>query len=148
MKKFLILLVSLMSLGYVAKSQTCFTGTTTKPATACTATAGGLIATLNTSIDTLNLIMSGDYNEVMTVQVLLTETSGTTAGTVRLYGSNYSTTGTWDAVGDTLTLSDATVNSHTWTISKPAYKYYRILHSGGTTMAGFMSAHAVGLKPR
>lgn len=139
-----------MSLAFETEAQTtsCFTGTTTNPAVSCEN------AVLNATIDTLNLQMSGQFNEVMTVQVRLTKTSGTIAGTARLYGSNYGPgttgllgTGTWDAVGDTLTLANQAVNSHTWTISKPCYAYYRILQSGGTTMAGTMSARALGIKP-
>lgn len=122
---------------FAASAQSSFSGTTTNPTGAI----------LNATVDTLDLTMSGTYNAVMTVQVLATRSTGTMAGTVRLYGSNFKLTGTWDAVSDTLTVSNAATNSHTWTLSQPAYKYYRILQSGGTTVAGILSAKALGIKP-
>lgn len=129
----------ILAMGFVtqAQSPSSFSGTTTNPTG----------AVLNATIDTLNLTMSGAYNAVMTVQILLTKTSGTIAGTVRLYGSDFGSTGTWTAVSDTLTLADAATNQKVWTISQPAYKYYRILQSGGTTMAGTLAAKAYGIKP-
>lgn len=126
------------AIGYVTQAQQSFTGTTTNPTG----------AVLNATVDTLNLIMSGQYNSTMTVQALLTKASGTIAGTVRLYGSNYNNvTGAWQAVGDTLTLSNAATNAHVWTIDKPCFKYYQILQSGGTTMAGTLQAKLLAIKP-
>ena len=121
-----------------AKAQTSLSFTATNPTG----------AVLNATVDTLNLTMSGAYSAVMTVQCLLTKTSGTVAGTVRLYGSNYNNvTGTWAAVGDTLTLSNAATNSHVWSITQPCYKYYQILQSGGTTVAGLLTCKALAIKP-
>lgn len=133
-------------------AQNNFAGTATEPGTVTT--VSGLttveLTSLDATIDTLNLVMSGAYNEVVTFQIRFLKAGsggGTVAGTVRLYGSDYGATGTWDAVGDTLTLANQTVNSHTWTVTKPAYKFYRILRSGGTTMLGTISARAFGIKP-
>jgi len=135
-KKILVFLIAVL-LFSVAHSQTSFTGTSSN--------SSGAI--YNTTVDTLNLIMSGSYNEAVGIQVVATKTSGTMAGTVRLYGSIFGTTGTWEAVGDTLTLANQTTNSHYWTVTQPTYKYFRILQSGGTTVAGTLAAKALGIKP-
>lgn len=127
-----------MILSFVASAQQSFTGTTTNPT--------GAIS--NATVDTLNLTMSGNYNAVMTIHVLATRTAGTMAGTVRLYGSNYNNvTGTWTPVSDTLTTSNAATNQKVWTLTQPAFKYYQILQSGGTTVTGILSAKVLGIKP-
>lgn len=100
-------------------------------------------------IDTLNITLSGTYNIVIKVQFRATKATGTIAGTARLYGSNYGTTSTWHPIGDTLTLSNAAINDHTWDLTGTdvGWKYIRILRSGGTTMTGTQSANALGIKP-
>lgn len=130
MKKILATLVVAFS-SFVAMSQVSFTGTTHNPTG----------AVLNATVDTLNFRAVATDVDKMSVQVLLARSTGTVAGTVRLYGSNYNNTaGAWEAVGDTLTLSNAATNVFTWTLSPPTYKYYQIRQSGGTTMAGILSA--------
>ena len=141
MKKIAILLGMSLVLASSVNSQTLFKGTATNPGTL------GETAVLNATVDTLDLEMSGSYSKVMTIHARLTKTSGTIAGTMRLYGSNWKTTGTWHPVSDTATLSNQSVNSKVWTITEPAYKYYRILQDGGTTMAGTLAAKALAIKP-
>ncbi len=139
MKKIIFLTMLFASIiAFKTEAQTSFTGTTTNPTGAI----------LNATVDTLNLTMSGEYNKVMVVQLFVTRSSGTLAGTVRLYGSNFNVTSSWEPVGDTMTLTNAATNKHTWTLTEPGYKYYRALQDGGTTMAGIMAIKAVGLKPR
>ena len=140
MKKVYCMLIAVVTLltAVQLKAQTSFSATATNPTG----------AVLNATTDTLNLTMSGAYNAVMTIHVLVTKSSGTMAGTVRLYGSNYNNTaGSWEPVSDTLTLANATTNKKVWTISQPCYKYYQILQSGGTTVAGIMTAKALAIKP-
>jgi hypothetical protein len=138
MKKILLMLFIIASTAFALQAQTNFSYTSTNPTG----------AVLNATIDTLNLTVSPNYYEVMTIQALVTKTSGTMAGTVRLYGSNFNNVaGSWQAVSDTLTLSNATTNVKTWTLAKPGYKYYQILQSGGTTVAGTIVAKAYAIKP-
>ena len=126
-----------MIASFAVSAQASFRGTTTNPTG----------AVLNATVDTLNYTVGVSEADAMTIQVLLTRSSGTVAATVRLYGSNYNNTaGAWVAVGDTLTLSNAATNTHTWTLSPPTYKYYQILQSGGTTVAGILSAKVQSIK--
>lgn len=119
-----------------------FTGTTTNPAVA------GEVPVLNATVDTLLLTLSGNTNILVKVSARLLKTSGTIAGTIRLYGSTYGTTSTWHAIGDTATNTNASVNEHTWNLTGNdlGWKYLRILQDGGTTMAGTISAKAQGIK--
>lgn len=156
-----IITVLLLSAAMLAfndtKAQANFIGTTTKPGTATSTTITGFSVTvptievgiLDAAIDTLGLTLSGTYNSLIKVTARVLKTSGTIAGTVRLYGSNYGTTSTWHAIGDTLTLSNAAVNDHDWNLTgnDTGWKYLRILQSGGTTMVGTLSVRALGLKP-
>lgn len=129
-----------------AKSQVYFTGTTYE------ATASNVIGMVDATIDTLNLTVSDPRTEKITIHLLVTRITGTMTGTVRLYGSNWNSTGTWVAVGDTATLSNAATNTHQWTVdytsvTQPRFQYYRILHSGGTTLTGTMGAAVTAKKP-
>ncbi len=145
MKKIIFMLL-FACVGFAAKAQvnpTFFT-TPTKTQTA------GESAFTDTGIDTLNLTLSGYTNTLIKVEFRATKTSGTVAGTARLYGSLYGATSTWTPIGDTLTLANQTVNDHVWDLtgSDLGWKYLRILRSGGTTMAGTQSAKALGIKPQ
>lgn len=139
MKKIkLILFVCTLLFCLSASSQVPFKGTTSNPTAAIS----------NSSSDTLNLTMSGQYNKVMTIHVLATKSSGTMAGTVRLYGSNYNNVaGAWTPVSDTLTLQNNATNQKVWTLTEPAFKYYQIIQSGATTVAGLLQAVAMAIKP-
>ncbi len=102
----------------------------------------------DTGVDTLNITTSGLTNILIKVQLRITKATGTIAGTARLYGSNYGTTTTWHAIGDTLTTSNAAINEHAWNLTGNdlGWKYLRILRDGGTTMTGTQSANAFGIK--
>ena len=138
MKKIIFIFAFLLSATLCLQAQTAFSPTATN-------TAG---AVLNATVDTLNFTVAPNYYEVMTIQALVTKVSGTMAGTVRLYGSNFNNVaGAWEPVGDTLTLANSVKNVKTWTLSKPSYRYYQLLQSGGTTVAGTITARAYAIKP-
>lgn len=144
MKKIIILILFAMGAMFSTQAQgvpSCFT-TPTKTMTACE------ITVVDATIDTLNLSLSGNTDVLVKVSARVTKATGTIAGTVRLYGSTYGTTSTWTAIGDTLTLSNAAINEHTWNLTGNdlGWKYLRILQSGGTTMTGTISAKAWGIK--
>lgn len=158
MKKILSILFmcALFYTGF-AQNPANFYGTTSKPGTSTSTTITGTAISVTTleipldsaEIDTLGLTMSGNYNALVKVQARVLKGTGTIAGTVRLYGSQYGTTSTWTAIGDTLTLSNAAVNEHTWNLTGNdlGWKYLRVLQSGGTTMTGTISVRALGIKP-
>jgi len=138
MKKILLMLAIIAATAFISQAQTNFSYTATNPTGAI----------LNATVDTLNLTVAPNYYAIMTIQALVTKTSGTMAGTVRLYGSNFNNVaGAWQPVSDTLTLTDATTNKKTWTLTQPCYRYYQILQSGGTTVAGTIVAKAYAIKP-
>lgn len=133
-----------------------FKGTTTTPAVITANTIAGGFGTynsyevpiLNATVDTLQTTLSGQTNILIKVVARVLKTSGTIAGTIRLYGSTYGTTGTWHPVGDTLTTSNAAVNEHQWNLTGNdlGWKYLRALQDGGTTMVGTLSIKAYGIK--
>lgn len=160
MKK-VILALTIMSAMLVfhvpkAQGQGDLMGTTTTPAvkTANTLTGGFgsyysyEVPVLNTSVDTLQILLSGSTNILIKVSARMLKTSGTIAGTTRLYGSMYGTTGTWHPIGDTATNSNAAVNEHQWNLTGNdlGWRYVRALQDGGTTMAGTISVKAYGIK--
>lgn len=136
MKKIFCFLITLSAFHF-AESQALFSGTA--------ANSKGVIS--DATVDTLRYITNGSYNKKLAIQVLVSKTSGTMAGTVRLYGSNWDSTGTWIAVSDTLTLSNATTNTKYWELTEPTYKKFMILQSGGTTVKGYLRANIIGIKP-
>lgn len=127
--------MALFTMASMASAQTAFSGTTTNPNRFM----------YNTTVDTANLTLSA-VNKTVIVTAFIHKHSGTMAGTVRLYGSNYrDSTGSWIAVGDTMTLTDASAG-HQWVVSPCGYKYLRLLHSGGTTLTGTLNATAIAFK--
>lgn len=130
MKKVLLILTICFTAAMVSYSQQPFSGTATNPTG----------AVLNATSDTLNFTANATAYSAVRIQCLLTKTSGTIAGTVTLYGSVIGATGTYEAIGSALTLSNAATNAASWAITTPTWKYYRIVQTGGTTMAGILSA--------
>ncbi len=116
-------------------SQSLFTGTAVNPT--------AIIS--NATADTIKLTVGAD-KRVTTISALISKTSGTMAGTVRLYGTMWDSTGTWFPLSDTLTLSDAAVNKKTWTITDNGYPKLYIIQSGGTTVKGYLRAKATAIK--
>jgi len=132
MKK-IILFLCLISAVAVTQAQTAFNHTVTNPTGAI----------LNTNVDTLTITTTKDYVTVG-IQPYITRATGTQAGTAILSGSidgvNYINT-------DTLTLTNAAINTTIWTKSNPVQKYWRIIRSGGTTVTGLNNATIIGRKP-
>ena len=103
-------------------------------------------ATLDTIVDTgnvpLTFILRSAY-DTGAFQVNVAKVSGTIAGTcICQHSVNGVTYHTMNAVGDTLTLSDAATNSKIWALTNPAYPYYKIVCTGSGTMKGVASAKA------
>lgn len=151
MKKVIgILFTALMSF---ASTQThaqgaAFTGTATTP------TVLGVAPILNTAADTLYFTFTHPtYSEVLGIQPVVTKASGTMAGNVVIYGAVYKSQGTsgaftYVATGDTLKLTNITLNSSVIVKSKPIYQSYMAIYSGGTTVTGTLGLQLSWLIPR
>ena len=126
MKKILSLMIVAMLVCAAAMSQSTFSGTATNPTNAIT----------NSSTDTLNLSTNYTYFNGA-IQVSVTKTSGTNAGTATLYqsvdGVNYV------AYGSAFTITNVTTSSTIWNVTSPS-RYWRIIVGGATTV----TATAVG----
>jgi len=133
----MLAMISLFAITTKTEAQASFSPTTYNPTSTIT----------DTGIDTLNYMLSGNYNKQVGIQIAVTKATGTAAGTARLYGSLFNSTGTWIPVGDTLTLSNVSVNTHYWTLTEPTYRYLRILVDGGTTVSATAAAKIIGIKP-
>lgn len=106
----------------------------------------------NTGVKLQKLPISG-YQDIVSIQVKLTNISGTTGGVVRLYGS---TDGTNFVRIPTVTDAGATaidsLSANTNAISKVfrlpthAYTYYRIGYTGASTMAVKLQTFAIWRK--
>lgn len=146
-KKVIFILASLMLISQFANSQTYFKGTDYKAISSTTF----CVQSTDTGTDTLNLDLVSTQLDKLTIQFACTKQSGTAAGTARLYGSNWGSTGTWEPVGDTLTLTNQTLNKKTWTIdfrtsTVPIYRKYRILRDGATTLSALTGASVTAIK--
>lgn len=79
----------------------------------------------------------------VSVQVTVTKTSGTIAGSAILFGSvdgiNYNAIGV-----DTLTLTNVTTNTKIWAFTNANYFYYKVSVTGSGTMAGTVIAKLYG----
>ncbi len=106
-------------------------------------TLASLLSTTNsTALDTVSgsvprsqvLRVPGSYG-VITVVTTVTEISGTTAGTVKLYGS---LDGTNYALVDTNYFSpadQAAAQSYAWHIKPSTFTYYKVTYTGTGTMS-------------
>jgi len=95
---------------------------------------GSADTVVNAGVEYLTLPLKDGYDKAV-FGVKLTKVSGTVAGTSILEQSmdniNFETaTGT-----DTLTSTNVTTNFKNWTLSDPAFPYYRIKVTGSGTMA-------------
>ncbi len=82
--------------------------------------------------------------KALSIQALITKASGTAAGTMTLYGSNDGVT--WFALTDTTstptiiaytvtnTGTYAAPQTNCWSLGSHHFKYYKLTHTGGTTM--------------
>jgi len=123
MKKFLILAFLFIFVGMASAQFTI--GVQVPIATTDSMEVGQLTVTKYISL-------TGGYNTV-SIQANVTEFSGTTAGTVKLYGTIDGTN--YVQIGESLTLSDVTtVQTKIWNITPNQYAKYKIVGVGIGTM--------------
>ncbi|GGG97350.1 hypothetical protein [Pedobacter zeae] len=74
------------------------------------------------------------FQDVVTIQTVITKISGTVAGTVIIQGSldgvNYTTIGT-----DSFTATDVASQSKSWSVNPSTFAYYRVSYTGAGTMS-------------
>lgn len=125
MKKIVFLFALVFAFSFASIAQSSFSPTTSNPTSAIT----------NNSSDTLTYTTSHSYQSI-SIQPVITKTSGTAAGTAILSqsvdGVNYVNT-------DTLTLSDVTTNTAVWN-KTTACRHFRIIIGGATTVAATATA--------
>lgn len=85
-------------------------------------TASGTLTNATTGYVTS--IVPGGYGN-LSIQLIVTKTSGTVAGAAYLQASNDGTNYNDIAPTDTLALTDAAVNSKLWNVGTTPYLYYR-----------------------
>jgi hypothetical protein len=104
-------------------------------------------ATLDTIVNTgsveLTFILRGAYDSAA-FQVNVAEAgSYTTAGScICQHSVNGTTYVTMSTVGDTLALTDVATQGKIWTLTNPAYPYYKIKCTGSGTMKAVATAKA------
>ena len=126
MKKLIFLLFTVVICSF-AYSQAAFKYTTFHPTGSYT----------NTGLDTMTLTIQYGYQAV-SIQPVITKTSGTVAGTVYLY---YSVNGTnWVASGDSIVCTNQATNTATWYIVNKPCRYFKIISTGSGTMVAVASA--------
>jgi len=113
--------------------------------------SGTLLSESNgTAIDTVTntgtksqVLAIAGVQDVVTILSTVTEISGTTGGTVKLYGS---IDGTNYALIDTNTFSPAdqiAAQSYAWSINPSKYTYYKVTYVGSGTMSAKISTKAL-----
>jgi hypothetical protein len=128
MKKFLLITVisALASFGCPVVTHAQTVGSFSQTASNSTG------AITNTSVDTMTYTLARSFRTV-TIQTIITKTSGTMAGWSVL---DYSVDGTnWKVGTDTLSLANSASQNTIWEKTSAA-KYWRIRTGGATTVAG------------
>lgn len=99
----------------------------------------------NTNTKSITARVSG-YQDVIAIQPVLTKISGTTAGTVRLFGSvdgaNYVRINTTDS----LVASNVASQSKIFLVTNHAYEFYRITYVGSGTHVTTLKALLIARK--
>lgn len=140
MKNFILLMIAL--LGFASYSQTAMKGSS--GATSDTVTnAGTEYVYVNTTANV----------SAYSLQFVGTKISGTVAGTVTLEvsvdGTNYvsiDTSATLKKGTDSYTNTNVTTNTFVWTVTKPAFLWYRFKVVGSGTMVQRIQGYIVGKK--
>lgn len=88
--------------------------------------------------------LSTDFRNV-TVQLLITKTSGTVAGTVTLQGSSDGTNWYSFTSPAAVTATDVATQVVTFQVTDKIFKYYRASYTGTGTMVAVMSAAYITL---
>ena len=99
----------------------------------------------NTATKSLTARISG-YRDIVAIQPVLTKISGTTAGTVRLFGSidgvNFSRINT----ADSLVATNVAEQSKVFVVPAHAYEFYRITYVGSGSHSTIIKAVALTRK--
>lgn len=101
----------------------------------------------NAATTTHTFTANGDlYNfDALSIQIVGTKTSGTVAGTAKIYGSidgsNYV-----KISNDTLAFADQSKNTYIWTFDKTRYKYYQVQVATTGTQVSTWVGYALGRK--
>lgn len=101
----------------------------------------------NTAAESMTLGVAG-YQASVTVVATVTEISGTTAGSVKLWGSidGGTTYALLDGAG-TFSPADVTgAQSFAWHIKPSAFTHYRVIYTGAGTMAAQLKARVLWRK--
>jgi hypothetical protein len=87
-------------------------------------------------------ITSSNSQENISVQAVITKTSGTVAGTYFIQGSLDGTNYVSDIVAsDSVTATNVTTNTKIWVLDSKAYKYYRVGYTGNGTMVATLKGY-------
>lgn len=123
-------------------------------ASVASAQTGSLISTTNsTAIDTVTntgarsqvLAIAGPQ-AVVTIISTVTEISGTTDGTVKLYGSIDGTNYALIDTNDFEPADQTAAQSYAWNVVPSKYAYYKVTYTGAGTMAAKLSSKALWRK--
>jgi len=98
--------------------------------------------------ETVNQVINiGGFQEVVTIQPILTKISGTAAGVVRLWGSIDGVNFVRVNPTDSLTMTDVATKTKVFIVSPSAYTHYRISYTGVSTMSVKLQTPAIWRKP-
>lgn len=101
---------------------------------------------VNTAAESLTIAVAGPQANVSIVATV-TEISGTTAGTVRLWGSIDGTIyALVDGAGTFSPADVAGAQSYAWKVSPSAFTSYRLIYTGAGTMSAQFKAKALWRK--
>lgn len=115
---------------HTAKAQANFVGTSANPTRAI----------LNTSADTAKYTLSAPYS-IVSIEAKVTKSSGTMAGKIYVWGS---VGGVLYTVLDSASLSNSATQYATFNFTNRAWRYWLVIQSGGTNVAGILNAKVDG----
>jgi hypothetical protein len=138
MKKLSLLIIAIAFIGLSASAQSGYFKRASDSKTTDTLT--------NAATSNLQLPITG-YQNVVSVQALVTKLTGTTAGVVRLYGSLDGTNYVRANPTDSLTLANAAgIQTKIFIIKDNPYAFYRVGTIGTGTQTTKVQAYAVWRK--
>ncbi len=129
MKKFLFLVLVSMSLLIASQAQT---------ATTLSLAVGDTVVNTGTANKVIKL--TGGYSGIA-VTAIATEVSGTSGGTIAVYGSPDGTN--YDIIGSAYTVTDVAAQSKTFYITAPVPVYVKVLQTGTGTMSSILTVKYV-----
>lgn len=131
MKKIMFLLVMIAGL-------LSFTELKAQRATTIPLAAGDTVVNTGTSQKVITL--TGGYSGIA-VTAIATEISGTSAGTIAIYGSPDGTN--YDIIGSAYTVTDVASQSKTFYVQAPVPVYLKVLQTGSGTMQSVLTVKYV-----